>query len=232
MLLATYERATHGGGALYWVLLLFAMITVLMTAFYMFRVVFLTFAGDYRGPANPQYIKESPLTMSVPLVLLAVPSVLVGFWGAPMLGNPFGRFLEGADFHGSEMNLGLAAISTILAISGIGLAWAFYFSRRLSTEAAVARVRPVYTALYRKYWIDELYMWLIDKFIIGVSFAISWFDEHVIDGIVNGVARTLRVFGNALPRIQNALIPAYPLAVFGRLAVIAFWAVVVRVVIQ
>ena len=232
VLLVTYERATHGGGPIYWVLLLFAIVTVLMTAFYMFRVVFSTFAGEYRGPADPQYIRESPGVMTIPLLLLAVPSVLVGFWGAPQFGNGFGQFLEGAEFHVSEMNVGLAGLSTLLALAGIGLAWAMYYRGSPSPVELAARFRPIYSTLLHRYWIDELYMWLIDKLIIGVSFGLSWFDQNVVDGVVNGIARIVGAIGDWVRGFQTGRIPAYALAVFGGLAVIAFWAVVVRNVVQ
>ena len=225
VLLATYERATHGGGAIYWVLLLFALVTVLMTAFYMFRVVFLTFAGEYRGPANPEFIRESPLTMTIPLLLLAVPSILAGLWGAPQLGNGFGQLLEGSEFHAGEMNVGLAGVATVLAVLGIGLAWAMYYARSVSPEALAARFRPIYSTLLHRFWIDELYMWLIDKLIIGVSFGLAWFDQHVVDGAVNGVARGVGVGGDLTRGIQTGRIPGYALAVFGGLALIALWTV-------
>ncbi len=228
VLLATYERATHGGGAAYWLLLLFAIITVLLTAFYMFRVVFLTFAGSYRGPADPQYIKESPASMTLPLLVLAVPSVVAGLWGAPQLGHGFGHFLEGADFHGGEMNLPLALFSTLLAVGGIALAWLTYKNGSLLAMAMNPRPSAVYATLLNRYWIDELYMWLIDTFIINWAFAIDWFDTHVIDGAVNGAARLTGSIGNSVRQVQTGRIPAYALAVFGGLALISIWAIVIR----
>ncbi|MDP8923854.1 MAG: NADH-quinone oxidoreductase subunit L [Chloroflexota bacterium] len=228
ILLVTFEQATHGGGAIYWVLFLFAMITVFMTAFYMFRVIFLTFFGEYRGPADAQYIREAPASMTVPLLILIVPSILVGFWGAPPLGNPFGQYLEGADFHLAEMSIPLAAVSTLLALAGIGLAYAMYLARSISAEAVAARFAGVYTTLLNRYWIDELYCWLMDKFIIAVAFGAAMFDRSVIDGIVNGVARGVGVAGDGVRALQTGRIPAYALAVFAGVALIALWAVVLR----
>ncbi|HYU18570.1 MAG TPA: NADH-quinone oxidoreductase subunit L [Chloroflexota bacterium] len=227
VLLATYERASQGGG-IYWLLLAFALATVLMTAFYMFRVIFMTFAGEHRGPADAQHIRESPAVMTVPLMLLALPSIAAGLWGAPQLGNGFGHFLEGGRFHSSEMSVGLAGLSTLLGAVGIGLAWAMYYRRSLSPETMAARFRPIYLTLYRKYWIDELYMWLIDKFVVAVSFGINWFDQNVIDGIVNGLANAVGAIGNAIRQVQTGRIPAYALAVFLGLTVIALYAIVLH----
>src|SRR5206468_4272932 len=96
ILLAALTAFQTTGNPLYVVLLGFAIATVFMTAFYMFRVIFMTFGGTFRGPADVyDRMAESPLTMTLPLLILAVPSVLAGLWGAPMLGNGFAHYLEG-----------------------------------------------------------------------------------------------------------------------------------------
>ena len=228
ILLVTYEQATHGGGPIYWVLFLFAMATVFMTAFYMFRVIFLTFFGEYRGPADPQYIREAPATMTLPLLILIVPSILVGLWGAPPLGNGFGQYLEGANFHLAEVNIPLAAVSTGLAVAGIGLAYAMYLARSISAEALTARFHGFYQLFLNRYWIDELYCWGMDKFIIGVAYGMAMFDRDVIDGIVNAVARGVGTLGDGVRAVQTGRIPSYALAVFLGVATFALWAVVIR----
>jgi NADH-quinone oxidoreductase subunit L len=228
ILLSTFTAAQTTGNGLYWVLLAFAVITVFMTAFYMFRVIFMTFGGEYRGTADVESIREAPLTMTVPLLILVVPSILVGLWGAPMLGNGFARFLEGPTVEAAEMNVGLAGLGTILALAGIGLAYVMYSSKLISAVAMTARFRPLYVLLFNRYWIDELYCWLMDKFIIAVAFGLAWFDGHVIDGVVNGVGRGTTVAGDWLRGLQTGRIPSYALAVAGGLAIIAFWAVFFR----
>ena len=204
------------------------MATVFMTAFYMFLVIFLTFFGEYRGPADPQYIREAPASMTVPLLILIVPSILVGLWGAPLLGNPFGQYLEREHFHLAAMNLPLAAVSTVLALAGIGLAYMMYLARSISAEAVAARFAGVYTTLLNRYWIDELYCWFMDKFIIAWAYGAAMFDRSVIDGIVNGVARVVGNIGDLVRGFQTGRIPSYALAVFAGVALIALWAVVLR----
>jgi NADH-quinone oxidoreductase subunit L len=229
ILLSTFTAAQTTGNGLYWVLLAFAVITVFMTAFYMFRVIFMTFGGTFRGaPDVYDRMAESPLTMTLPLLILAVPSVLAGLWGAPMLGNGFAHFLEGPTAEAAEMNVGLAGLGTILALAGIGLAYVMYSSKAISAVAMTARFRPLYVLLFNRYWIDELYCWLMDKFIIAVAFGLAWFDDHVIDGVVNGVGRGTTVAGDWLRGLQTGRIPSYALAVAGGLAIIAFWAVFFR----
>ncbi|MCC6174715.1 MAG: NADH-quinone oxidoreductase subunit L [Chloroflexi bacterium] len=224
IVLASMERAAELGG-LYWVLFAFAVITVFMTAFYMFRVIFLTFGGSYRGPADPKYIRESPLTMTLPLLALVVPTILVGLWGAPMLGNGFAHFLEGPEAHTGALNTGLASLSVILGLAGIALAWAMYSAKMISADAMAKRLSPIYLTLLHRYWLDELYNWLMDKFIIGVAFFLALFDSSVVDGIVNGVGRAVGGMGEALRGLQTGRLPSYALAVFGGLVIIAFWAV-------
>src|SRR4051812_1734624 len=111
ILVSTLHAAQQSGG-LYWLLLAFALITVFVTAFYTFRLIFMTFTGAFRGaPGMLEHIREAPLTMTLPLLILAVPSIGVGMWGSPLIGNAFGTFLEGPTFHGEELN-------PILAVSG------------------------------------------------------------------------------------------------------------------
>jgi len=224
ILLSTLHTAQEQGGP-YWLLLAFALITVFMTAFYTFRLIFMTFGGTFRGSMDPQYIREAPLTMTLPLLILAVPAVLVGLWGAPFFGNGFARFLEGPNFHGEEMNIVMAATGTVLAVAGIGVAFLFYGARVWSAEAVAARFRPIYVTLFNRYWIDELYCWLMDRLIIAVAFGMGLFDSGVIDGVVNGVGKGTTVAGDWLRGLQTGRIPSYALAVAGGLLIIACWAI-------
>ena len=222
-------KAAQTYGSIYWLLFGFALITVFLTAFYTFRLIFLTFFGTWRGtPGMDQYVRESPPTMTIPLLVLAVPTVLVGLWGAPQLGNGFAQFLEGSDFHGSAMDYTVAAIGTILALAGIFLAYLVYYKRAISAAALTMRFKPIYVMLFNRYWIDELYCWLMDKFIIAVSYGMSWFDRSVVDGVVNGVGKGTTVAGDWLRGLQTGRIPSYALAVAGGLVIIAFWAVFFR----
>ena len=110
----------------------------------------------------------------------------------------------------------------------IGLAFLMYSAQTISAAALTVRLRPIYLTLFNRYWIDELYCWLMDKFIIAVSFGMGWFDQHVIDGVVNGVGKGTTVAGDWLRGLQTGRIPSYALAVAGGLAIIAFWAVFLR----
>jgi len=175
-----------------------------------------------------EHVREAPLTMTLPLMILAVPSVLAGLWGAPQLGNGFAQYLEGSDFHKTDMDFLVAGTGTVLALAGIGLAYLMYSTQAISAAALTMRLRPIYLMLFNRYWIDELYCWIMDKFIIAVSFGMGWFDQSVIDGVVNGVGKGTTVAGDWLRGLQTGRIPSYALAVAGGLVIIAFWAVFLR----
>ena len=157
--------------------------------------------------------------MTVPLIVLAVPSVLAGFLGSPLAGNAFGQFIHG-DAH-LDVNLGVMAGSTILALFGIGLAWRLY--GRTSTEAAAltASLKPLHTLLARKYYVDDLYDWVISRPFLGASELLARFDLAFIDGAVNGLARQSYALGIRLTRTQTGLLPNYGLAIFAGVVAIA-----------
>jgi NADH-quinone oxidoreductase subunit L len=230
------------------ILLAFGVITVFLTAFYTFRMFFLTFHGTFRGPAalaldttsHPPEIDaethaaplhESDWWMTGPLILLSIPAVLIGFWGAPPpFGNDgFGHFLEGTAFISHEPNWLLAGVGAVLALAGIGAAWMMYGARQFVTEP-LARFGFAYQLLARRYYIDELYMWLIDKLIIGVGYGLAIFDRQGLDRLVNGVAAVFASSGRVLRATQTGRVQNYGLALFGGMAVIALVLVVVPLV--
>jgi NADH-quinone oxidoreductase subunit L len=222
--------AADGAGP---VLLAFAVITVFLTAFYTFRMFFLTFHGAARrDPDRPEvHPHESDWWMLGPLVVLAVPSIVVGFWGAPppFGNNGFQRFLEGAEFHELAMNMPLAVLGAVLALGGIVIAWGMYGARAYGTEP-LSRLGAIYTVLWRRYYIDEFYMWLIDKLAIGLAYGVAMFDRQALDGLVNGVARQFGRGGGALRLAQTGRVQNYGLVLFGGMAVIALALVAVPLI--
>jgi len=235
--------AATGGGP---ILLAFGVITVFLTAFYTFRMFFLTFHGTFRGPVRaaidttshpPELdaethdapLHESDWWMTGPLIVLAIPALVAGFWGSPLFDNRFQHFLEGGAYRDVQPNVVLAIVGAVLAIAGIGVAWMMYGARQFVAEP-LARYGAVYTLLARRYYIDELYMWLIDKAVIGVASAVSTFDREALDGLVNGIAALLADFGRELRTAQTGRVQNYGLILFGGVAVIALVLVIVPMV--
>jgi len=210
------------------ILFTLAMITVFMTAFYMFRAVFLTFGGEYRGGAalshgghSDKKLHESPVVMVVPMAILAVLSIVSGWLNVT---GSFGQFLghsvsgEAPGFvQGFFGVLGhpLPLISLILAGLGIFLAYAMYSAKWLSAEAVGRVFKPVYTLFYRKYWLDELYekVIVVRVLVDGIFAALSVFDSRVVDGAVNGVASGTAEAGGVIRRTQTGQLQAYGIAI-------------------
>jgi len=206
--------APRGGG----ILAAFALITVFLTAFYTFRMFFLTFHGEYRGQHHPH---ESDAWMTLPLVVLAIPAVLVGFWASPVLGNGFQRFLEGNAYQETPTNLPLAIVGSLLALAGIAVAWVFYGQRTGYAVALGERFRGLYTLLLHRYYVDELYMWLIDRTAIASGLLLTVFDRQALDAAWTGVAELFRNGGRLIRLSQTGRLQNYGLALFGGMAIIA-----------
>jgi NADH-quinone oxidoreductase subunit L len=178
----------------------------------------LTFHGDYRGHHHPH---ESDAWMTLPLIVLAIPAVLIGLWGAPFLGSGFQRFLEGRQFQEAVPNLGLAALGAVLAIAGLVVGWLFYGMRTSYAVDFGRRFRPIYTLLLNRYYVDEFYMWLIDKLVLATSAGLAVFDRQALDAAFNWLADLFRLGGRGLRTVQTGRVQNYGLVLFGGLAVIA-----------
>jgi len=184
-------------------------VTAVMTAFYMFRLVFLTFFGKSRmEPEVEHHVHEAPRSMTVPLILLAALSVVGGWVGIPaLLGEPVGmpnaieHFLDPvftpvaevtAAHHSHAMEFGLMVFSVGLALLGIWVAYRFYLSGSDIADRLAQRFRGLYQLVYNKYYVDEVYdAVFVEGPVMGKRLAsgLGQFDLKVIDGVgVDGSA--------------------------------------------
>ncbi len=218
---------SHGGN---YILYGLTLLTAGLTAFYMFRLWFLTFGGrggkfggfwggDYRGEGTPHKV---PFVMWGPLVALAIPSALAGFWA---LGN-FPAFLTGnasTPAFDNPLLDGLTYVGIGVALLGIAIAWLMYGVQAIRADALTRN--PVGAFIYRvllnKYYIDEIYSWLIRNIVLGLAYAAQGFDRYVIDGIVNGTAVVVRTGGNIFRRTETGRLQNYAAAIFGGALIIA-----------
>lgn len=184
-----------------------AILGSLCTAFYMGRVIFVAFLGEPRS-AGAQHAHEVPWVMRGPLVALAVMSVTAGFWM-----NGFFRFF-GSEAH---FEFGFAAI---IPFAGIVVAYLMYVRGKPAPDALAKRFEPAYVLLKRRYFVDEAYDWLIDNLVMKVSAGIAWFDRHVVDGAVNGVAWMTNRSGSRLRYLQTGQVQNYALVIFGGVIVL------------
>ena len=221
--------------------------TAFLTAFYMFRLWFLTFFGEFRGEVKAAHshhdekhgqeahahhgnAHESPKVMLLPLVVLAVLSVVGGWIGWPQVlggSNHFEHYLspvfesyapmtheaassEPAEPQGpSEVTLTIAA--TGAALLGIGLAWFLYYKRTDLTPKLRARFAGAYATLENKYYVDEIYGAAIVRPLIGLSRAVLWrfVDAGIIDDSINHTAHAVREVGGGVREMQSGNIRSY-----------------------
>jgi len=205
---------THGNnGKIFWIL---GMLAAMMTAYYMFRVVFITFHGTYRGKGHPH---ESPALMTIPLIVLAALSILGGFIGIPeVFGghhalNAFlepillkSQALQTSIYELSHQNeIILMGVAVFIACIGITMAWFGYKKYNAAdTSKGIAKFAE------DKWYIDELY----NKVIVKPLFSLSKWVEKIIekagiDGIVNGVGRLIQVGSTKIRLLQSGLVGFY-----------------------
>ncbi len=170
-----------------------------LTAFYMFRLYFLTFTGSFRGdPHHVPHIHEAPAVMAIPLVVLAVGAVVAGLAvGYPPEHGLFHQFLAPVFAHGGEVHAAAAALEVPLALlslcvagAGIGVAYLLYVnvSWRNIPEIWAARFRGLYQVVYNKYYVDEFYWAIFGDGFRVLCRGFSQVDDKVVDGAVNGAA--------------------------------------------
>ncbi|MGI6285105.1 NADH-quinone oxidoreductase subunit L [Neomoorella humiferrea] len=213
ILAATFD---HGYTGLY----ILGTLVAFLTAFYMFRLIFVAFFGERRAGLHGH---ESPLTMTVPLIILAVLSVVAGFVGTPFTSHGFSTFVYFGEPHHVEPNYAVMLLSIVVALAGIGLAWLFYGRPSDIPEKLADRFRTIYTLLVKKYYIDEIYTWLFRRVVLGVSEAFNWNDRHVVDGIFDGIGDLTRLSGRQLRLIQTGNLQTYALVIFTAVVIFALW---------
>lgn len=223
------------------------IITALMTAFYMFRAYFMTFEKEYRGDAHPH---ESPLVMTVPLIILAVPSVISGYLGVNLnsfanlrfdgiettpLPTFFASFIHPGQWPEFEgINGQIMACSILASVLGFLAAWAVYKSRtwQINTTIATSKnslVAAIYKFSFNKWYFDELYLYFAQKVVLPVFDNVwLWVDKYIVDNIVNLTALITMSIGELMKLGQNGKGQYYALVIFAWVAGLTFVAFFLR----
>ncbi|HYL61544.1 MAG TPA: NADH-quinone oxidoreductase subunit L [Candidatus Methylomirabilis sp.] len=240
ILLASF-LSENGGSATGHTLYAVGLLTALLTAFYMFRLIFLTFHGKQRYDEHHVHVHESPWSMLGPLVILAVLSIFGGwfalpaFWGGP---DYFSNFLAPV-FAGGEaaaaeatahaLELPLAGVAVFTALVGFAVAFWLYIRQPGKPEELAKSMRGAYTTLLNKYYVDELYAAAVVKPLLWLSTNVLWkfVDVAGIDGAVNGIATEATRIGDTVRHTQSGNTRSYAVwVVIGALVVLAvifFW---------
>jgi NADH-quinone oxidoreductase subunit L len=196
------------------------LVAAFLTALYMFRLVFLVFFGKERFDTAHLHPHESGPWMALPLVVLAIASVFVGFVGFPPEQGPFQDFLHHAFEHVHAHHVSLTmtytfgVISTIVALGGIAAAYLTYMKGTISARALGEKYEGVYEFLLNKWYIDELYNAIFVRPLRAFSvFLWRVVDVGVIDAAVNGVAFGIGAIAQRLRHVQTGLVANYALAI-------------------
>jgi NADH-quinone oxidoreductase subunit L len=207
-----------------------------LTAFYMFRAIFLTFHGQYKGGepvdhhdedshfhGDPAHPHESPWVMSLPLVLLAIPAIGAGWLAYDHMFSDFiNAALPEVHEHGSSFEFGIAISSTIVAVAGIGLAYAIYMKKWVTSESIRSTAAPLAIVFENKYFLDKLYEDVFVTRILqrGWNRLLELNDKYVFDGLVNGTGRLGRETSSRLRTIQTGQVQSYGLGLVAGVVVI------------
>jgi NADH-quinone oxidoreductase subunit L len=244
ILLSAFQIA--GGHPLYAI----GLLTALLTSFYMFRLIFLTFHGEQRYDEHHVHVHESPWSMLGPLVVLAVLSVIGGWLAAPALfggTDYFASFL--APVFGSpeaagavneaaahQLEVILAVVAVVSALIGLAVAYWLYLRQPAKPEQIAKSMQPVYKTLLNKYYVDELYAAVVINPLMWISTNVLWktIDVAGIDGAVNGIATGAKSIGDTVRHAQSGNTRSYAVwVVIGALVIIAvifFWPIAKPVV--
>ena len=207
--------ASWMSGGLGKALTVLGLITAMLTAFYSFRLVFVTFWGESRvDPHHAGHVHEPSNTMTVPLLILAVLSIVTGYIGIPEFlqpAFPHGEIAPG--HHGGTEALLIGGAATLLGLLGIGLAYVLYVKSPDLPDQLSAKWQSLYQGSFHKWFVDEAY----DKAFVNPTFRAAdqmWkqVDVKVIDGAVNGVARAVAWSGWVSRLLQSGETQNYALA--------------------
>ncbi len=223
-----------------------------MTSGYMFRLLFLTFFGSPRPPPHAPHAvpHESPAVMVIPLIVLALASIVVGLPGSPWMHFAFQQWLAGGGAVAETFHFSVAAISTLAAALGFLVAWLLYIKQQpVFSPSLRARWRWAYTAAAQAYRFDALYeryllapmrqtaqdlagfdQRIIDGAVNGVGrlgWALGqmkgWFDHTVVDGCMNGIAVVVSASGRGLRRVQTGYVQHYLLVLVLAISALVVW---------
>ena len=216
------------GHVLYWGV---ATVAALITAFYMFRAVFMTFHGEERFDHHKVHPHEAPWTMAVPLIILAVLSAVGGFVGFPIIegADKFKEFLAPSiavlhpeAHHPMSFEIFMMAFSMAVAGVGIFIAYKCYIKKPELPDRVVAKFPVVYEYIYNKYYMDEFYdAAVVEPIKNGSDFLWHGVDETVVDGAVNGSASTVVWLSDHLRKLETGFVQTYALAILAGVVVIA-----------
>jgi NADH-quinone oxidoreductase subunit L len=195
------------------------LITSGITAFYMFRLYFSIFwnaPSPLERAGGEVHRSEGSITMKLPLIILAVGTVLVGF-------IPFSNFVsaDSKGFH-SELHLGFSILPIAFAIVGILMAYSLYFKQSNRPQKVSVALGAIYRSAYHKFYVDEIYFFVTKKIIFNlVGRPAAWIDRNIVDGTMNGIAWTTGKISVMIRGVQSGRVQSYAIYFFGGIIALA-----------
>jgi NADH-quinone oxidoreductase subunit L len=227
--------SSHG----HFLLWLIGVVTAGLTAFYMFRLFFLTFLGKSRvDPQIKDHMHEAPKSMTVPLMVLAVLSLIGGYIGVPhSLGgsNRFEEFLSSVfehspaeshtAAHAPSSEYLLMVISILIVLIGILVAHRFYIQNPEAPKKLAQRFKTPYRIIFNKYYVDEFYSVVVVRPVVNFAlFLWKIVDVQIIDGTANGIASLTKWAGEVFRRTETGYLRNYALSLmFGAILILAYF---------
>jgi NADH-quinone oxidoreductase subunit L len=205
--------AWHNNPTIYYI----GLITSGITAFYMFRLylsIFWNKTPDSRLTTHDSH-SEGSMSMKLPLIILAIGTMLAGF-------IPFSNFIspDGKGF-ASAMHLTFSIAPVTIAIIGILIAYSLYLKQSNRSQKLAASLGGLYKAVYRKFYIDEIYLLVTKKIIFNlVGRPAAWIDRNIVDGTMNGIAWTTGRISVFIKGVQSGRVQSYALYFFGGIVVL------------
>lgn len=186
-----------------------AVFTSGLTAFYMFRLYYSIFWSKDSSRQETLH-GEAPLTMKIPLIILGTLALVAGFVPISTLVTSDGAALE------TPINISFSALPVLLAIAGIALATFLYKTKKEAPSNIAEGFGGLYKAAYKKFYFDELYMFITQKIIFNlIGRPIAWIDKNIVDGFMNLLATTIEKISELIKNLQSGKVQNYALYFFG-----------------
>jgi len=203
--------AWQNNSAIYYI----GLITSGITAFYMFRLYFSIFWNNTHHSRLTTHHAEGTMSMKLPLIILAIGTLSVGF-------IPFSNFVspDGKGF-ANEMHLTFSIAPVLIAVVGILIAYSLYFKQSDRPQKVATALGGLYKTAYKKFYIDEIYLLITKKIIFNlVGKPAAWIDRNIVDGTMNGIAWTTGRISVIIKGIQSGRVQSYALYFFGGIVVL------------
>ncbi|MBH52563.1 MAG: NADH-quinone oxidoreductase subunit L [Chloroflexi bacterium] len=233
----------HGSSVLHNIVFVTVLLGIFMTAFYIFRALFMTFHGEFRGGIDQEnlefdvqndhqiHLAEAPKVMLLPMIPLGILAIISGILVnspsdlGPISAHWLGHILaEGNEFHAPSIDYTLVLVSTLIAVLGIILSWLIYSIKVIDPQNIT--YQPLYKIIRRKYYMDDFFENFITKrvFTDMIFNFIDWFDRTIVDGFVDRVGWFGRNIGKLFVKIQSGQVQVYGMfIIFGIIIISVFY---------